>query len=141
MGYPISSIVAKFYLEDFEVKAINISPQPPSMCKIFVDDTFVVIKSAHKRSFWDHINYQDQHIQFTSEDSKTDGSMLLFNILVTPRKDGSLSTTVYRKPTHTDLYLQWDSHHTKSSKYSVVGTLHHRAKTICTSPPAVATGR
>ena len=44
------------------------------------------------------------------------------------------STTLYRKPTHTDLYLQWDSNHTVSSKYSVVGSLHHRAQTICSSP-------
>ena len=45
-----------------------------------------------------------------------------------------LSSTVYRKPTHTDLYLQWDSHHTLPSKYSVIGTLLHRAKTICSNP-------
>ena len=60
--------------------------------------------------------------------------MPILDILVTPREDGSLSTTVYMKPTHTDLYLQWHSHHTISSKYSVVGTLHHRAKTICSNP-------
>ena len=41
-----------------------------------------------------------------------------------------LVTSVYRKPTHTDQYLQWDSHHPISAKYSVVGTLYHRAKTI-----------
>ena len=29
---------------------------------------------------------------------------------------------------HTDLYLQWDSHHTIAAKYSVMSTLHHRAK-------------
>ena len=88
----------------------------------------------HKRSFLDHINSLDQCIQFFIEDSRTDGSMPFLDILVTPKQDGSLSTTVYRKPTHTDLYLQWDSHHTISSKYSVVGTLHHRAKTLCSSP-------
>ena len=37
-------------------------------------------------------------------------------------------------PTHIDLYMQWDSHQTISSKYSVIGTLHHRAKTICSGP-------
>ena len=121
-------------MEDFEVKAINTSPQPPSLWKRFVDDTFVVIKSAHKRSFLDHINSLVQPIHFTSEDSKTDGSMPFLDILVTPRQDGSLSIAVYRKPIHTDLYLQWDSHHTISSKYIVVRTLHHRAKTICSSP-------
>ena len=30
--------------------------------------------------------------------------------------------------------MQWDSHHSILSKYCVVGTLHHRAKTICSSP-------
>ena len=50
------------------------------------------------------------------------------------QEDGSLKTTVYRKPTHTDLYLQWDSNHTITSKYSVVDTLHHRAQVICSSP-------
>ena len=47
--------------------------------------------------------------------------------------DGILQTSVYRKPTHTDLYLQWDSNHTIPSKYNVVGTLYHRAETICSN--------
>ena len=60
--------------------------------------------------------------------------MPFLDILVTPGRDGSLSTSVYRKPTHTDLYLQWDSHHALTSKYSVIGTLQHRANTICSNP-------
>ena len=134
MGPPISSIVANLYMENFEVRVINTSPHPPLMWKRFVDDTFVVIKAAHKQEFLEHINSIDPHIQFTSEDSKPDGSMPFLDMMITPREDDRLSTTVYRKPTHTNLYLQWDSHHPISSKYSVVGTLHHRAKTICSSP-------
>ena len=53
--------------------------------------------------------------------------------LVIPRSDGSFSTTVYRKPTHTDLYLNWDSHYTIANKYSVVNTLHHRARALCSN--------
>ena len=45
--------------------------------------------------------------------------------------DGSLLTTVYTKPTHTDQYLQWDSHYALSAKYSVISTLFHRAKDVC----------
>ena len=82
----------------------------------------------------EHINSIDPHIQFTSEDSKPDGSMPFLDMLITPTEDGRLNRTVYRKPTHTDMYLKWDSHHPISSKYSVVGTLHHRAKTICSIP-------
>ena len=59
--------------------------------------------------------------------------MPFLDILLTPREDGKLSTRVYRKPTHTDLYLQWGSNHTVSSKCSVVGALHHRTKTICSN--------
>ena len=134
MGSHISPIVANLYMENFEVRAINTSPHPPLMWKRFVDDTCLVIKAAHKQEFLGHINSIDHHIQFTSEDSKPDGSMPFLDMMITPKDNGRLGTTVYRKPTHTDLYLQWDSHHTMSSKYSVVGILDHRAKTICSSP-------
>ena len=104
------------------------------MWKRFVDDTCVIIKEAHKQEFLEHINSIDPHIQFTSEDSKEDRSMPFLDMLITPTEDGRLNTSVYRKPTHRDMYLKWDSHHPISSKYSVVGTLHHRAKTVCSSP-------
>ena len=121
-------------MEDFERRAIESSPHPPCFWRRFVDDTFTIIYTAHKESFLKHLNSIDDHIQFTSEDQRPDGSMPFLDILVIPEQDGSLSTTVYRKPTHTDLYLQWDSHHTVSAKYSVVGTLYNRAETICSSP-------
>ena len=41
---------------------------------------------------------------------------------------------MYRKPTHTDQYLQWDSHHHLSAKFSVIHTLSHRASTVCSKP-------
>ena len=94
---------------------------------------FTIIKWSHTREFLDHINSIDEHIQLTCEDSREDGSMPFLDILIRPNEDGSLSTTIYRKPTHTDLCLQWDSHHTIRSKYSVIGTLHHRAQTICSN--------
>ena len=92
------------------------------------------IESTHKSEFLEHINSIDEHIQFTCEDQREDGSMPFLDILITPEEDGSLSTSVYGKSTHTELYLQWDSYHTLTSKYCVIGTLHHRAQTICSNP-------
>ena len=134
MGSPISPIVANLYMEDLETKAIQSAQNPPSFWRRFVDDTLTIMKSSQIESFLQHLNSIDHHIQFTKEDSTPDGYMPSLDILITPREDGSLKTTVYRKPTHTDLYLQWDSNHTITSKYGVVDTLHHRAKVICSSP-------
>ena len=134
MGSPITPIVANLYMESFEVEAIRSAPHPPYLWKRFVDDTFTIIESSYKNEFLEHINSIDKHIQFTAEDQRSDGAMPFLDILVTPGEDGSFSTSVFRKPTHTDLYLQWDSHHTITAKYSVIGTLQHRAQTICSNP-------
>ena len=98
-----------------------------------MDDTFTILQSSQKTRFLEHLNSIDEHIQFTSEEAGDDGSIPFLDVLIIPDEEGSLKTTVYRKPTHTDLYLQWDSNHTVLSKYSVVGSLQHRANTICSN--------
>ena len=50
-----------------------------------------------------------------------------------PQPDNSLLHQCIEKPTHADLYLQWDSHHYLSAKFSVINTLKHRAKTVCSN--------
>ena len=133
MGSPISPIVANLFMEDFEVKAINTAQCPPRMWKRYVDDTCVILDSARKEEFLKHVNSLDPHIQFTSEDAKPDGSIPFLDTIVMPQPNGSLKTTVYRKPTHTDMYLHWDSYHHLSAKFSVINTLRHRAKTVCSN--------
>ena len=54
-------------------------------------------------------------------------------ILLMSEPDKSLKTTVYRKPTHTHLYLQWDGQHNLATEFSVINTLTHKAETICSS--------
>ena len=60
--------------------------------------------------------------------NQDNGAIHFLDTLVQPEADNSLSIKVYHKPTHTDQYFQWNSH-----KYSVIGTLTHRAKTVCTT--------
>ena len=52
MDSPTSPIVANLYVKNLQIRAINTSPDPPLMWKRFVDDTFVVIKAAHKQEFF-----------------------------------------------------------------------------------------
>ena len=76
-------------------------------------------------------NSIEESIQFTAEHTQADGSLPFLDVLVIPQADGTLSTSVYRKPTYTNQYLQWDSHHAISANYSVISTLFHRAKEVC----------
>ena len=133
MGSPISLIVANLYMEDFEFKAINTAEYPPRIWKRYVDDAFVVIDSARKMKFLEHINNMDPNFQFTTEDAKEDEYIPFLDTIVMPQPDNSLLTLVYRRPTHTDLYLQWDSHHHLLAKFSVIKTLKHRTKTVCSN--------
>ena len=133
MGSPLSPIVANIYMEHFETRALETAPHPPSLWKRYVDDTFFIQKTAHKEEFFQHLNSIEEKIQFTAENTKADWSLPFLNTLVTVKEDGSLSTSIYRKPTHTNQYLQWDSHHSIANKYSVINSLLHRANNICSN--------
>ena len=128
MGSPISPLIANIFMEEFEVKALSSFPHPPSLWLRFVDDTFVINQAEHSQEL-QHINNQDPHIQFTVECTQP-GSPPFLDTLITIQPDNTLSTTVYRKPFHTDQYLHWDSNHHITAKQSVFNTLAHRAKTV-----------
>ena len=133
MGSPLSPIIANIFMEHFEKQALESAPHPPSLWRRFVDDTFVILETSHKEEFFHHLNSLDSHIKFTVENTRDDGSIPFLDTLITPNNDGCLQKQVFRKPTHTNQYLKWDSHHAISNKYSVISSLLHRAKDICSN--------
>ena len=48
------------------------------------------------------------------------------------QENGTIKIKVYKKPTHTDQYLNFDSNHHISQKLGIVSTLQHRIDTIVT---------
>ena len=65
--------------------------------------------------------------------------MPILGTLVTPGPDRTFLTTVYRKPTHTGQYLQWDSRHHLHAKCSVFNT-HTQSKDCMFKPIVMAKG-
>ncbi|TWW73056.1 Vasoactive intestinal polypeptide receptor 2 [Takifugu flavidus] len=54
--------------------------------------------------------WKNEHVKFTREDVKGN-SLAFLDCAVKITEDRNLTIEVYRKPTHTDQYLQFDSHH------------------------------
>ena len=116
--------------EYFEKRALDSAPHPPRIWKRYVDDTFCITKSAYINEFTDHINNQDRNIKFTREEEEN-GTLPFLDTVINKLDDGKIK--IFRKPTHTDQYLHFWSHHPLEHKLSVVTTLLHRSE-IVTDP-------
>ena len=99
-----------------------------------MDDTFVIQKEDQNQHFLEHINSVNPTIRFTVKDNKEIGTIPFLDTMVKPEADNALPIAVYRKPTHTGQYLQWDSHHHLLAKYNVINTLAHSTKSVCNKP-------
>ena len=65
-------------------------------------------------------------------EEENNGELAFLNTFL-KRNNGEISVLVYRKPTHTDQYLHYSSHHQTSCKESVVSSLFNRAYSIITN--------
>ena len=105
MGSLVSPIVPNLYMK-YLIKKLSVPPPPPGLWVKYVNDTFVIQQEGQKQTFLEHINKVDQAIKFTVEGNQENGTIPFHDTLVKPKADNSLSITLYRKPMHTDQYLQ-----------------------------------
>ena len=61
----------------------------------------------------------------------------ILDTLTVKQQDGNVKVKVYRKPPHTDQYLDFESNQPLDHKLSVVRTLHHRADNVLSDPEDV----
>ena len=83
------------------------------------------------QSFHAHLNQFSPNIQFTIEREK-EGRLVFLDVLVTCSED-RLQTAGYRKPTHTDQYIPYHSHHHPRVLTGVMRCMRERALRICDS--------
>ncbi|XP_053380090.1 uncharacterized protein LOC128548728 [Mercenaria mercenaria] len=134
MGSPVSPIVCNLYTEHFESLALSTAPTLRVGGSVLWT-TLIPSKQLRQyvNEFTDHINSIDPDIKFTIE--KEDNGTLAFLDTNTVRLiDGHLKTTVFRKPTHTDQYLDFNSAHPEEHKLGVIRTLHQRAEVVTSDP-------
>ncbi|KFD54739.1 hypothetical protein M513_04439, partial [Trichuris suis] len=102
----------------------------PTVFKRYVDDVFAVIKSGKEEIFLEHLNsIFPNHISFTIE--KEENGRLPFLDALVIRDGRRLKTTVYRKPTHSNRYLHFSSHHSRSVMRGIITGMVDRAISVC----------
>ena len=80
------------------------------------------VKSNLVLALQSRLNNIEPSIQFKVE-RETERKISFLDVTVCRQDDGQLSTKVYRKPTHTERYLSFDSHHPAAHKRAVVKSL------------------
>ena len=95
------------------------------------DDTFAKLKTCHIESFLNHLNQQHPRIKFTTE-LPENNSIPFLDTKVKVEEDGSITFGIYRKKTHTDQYLDFNSHHHIKQKTGIIHTFRNRIDTIIT---------
>ena len=136
IGAPLSPVLASVFMIDFETKCIPVSPVPFKMWIRFVDDTYAVVKRGQEEAVLQYLNGVHSSIKFTCE-VEEGGSLPFLDVLVTRGEDGVLKTTVYRKKTHTNRYLNFKSCHSMNVKWGVVKCMVRRAQRICSDEVAL----
>ena len=117
MGSPVSLVVANLCMEVIEESAIIASATPPKVWKRYFDDSFIIIKKHSVLTFHDTLNSIDPKISFTIE-TENNGQTSFLDTLVS-RRDGVVTIDVYRKSSHTDMYM----YHGKKHKISTASKL------------------
>ena len=102
MGSPLSPIVANFFMEDFEAKALASARLLPKLWRRYVDDTNVIWSHGQEKldRFFNHLNCQSSAIKFTME-KEVNGCLPFLDILISRSKDGYLSHSMFWKKMHT----------------------------------------
>ena len=112
-------------------------PIPVKDWKRYVDDVFSIIPKGNCDTMLQYLNSIDPHIKFTIEQPNMEGGIPFLDTFPKPQGE-DIAVAVYRKPTHTDRYLDFHSSHPVLAKRAVVRALMDRAENVCSDPDILA---
>ena len=132
MGSPLGSILANIFLSHHEENWLNKCPIEfkPNFYRRYVDDIFVLFESSESaHSFREYMSSKHQNINFTAEQENI-GSLSFLDVKICG-KNGKFVTSVYRKPTFSGVFTNYESFIPTYQKRGLLHTLLHRSFSIC----------
>ena len=141
MGNPLDPVLACLFMEMWETELrLQLPCKQPSLYKRYIDDCLIQWKHSMQdfHVFLGCLNQLDPHIQLkheveTADPEKLNTTSIPFLDLNIFRSPAGLSFSIYRKPTHTDLYTHFYSAHPLSTKKGILIGLFTRAHRLCSS--------
>ena len=136
MGSPLGPTLANFFLAHFEsVFMENESDCKPELYLRYVDDIFCVFNSDSRVTlFLQFLNNLHPNLKFTSEIGPKELAFLDTSISLPDGDDSSdCSSTVYRKPTNTNVLLNFSAVCPKIWKIGLIKCFLNRAYVVCSS--------
>ena len=130
MGSPVSVVIAEIVMQNIEEKIKPIIQGLSLFWYRYVDDVITCMKTDQIQNVLSAINQINNSVQFTIE-TEQNSCLNFLDLSITRNASGILSFGLYRKPTHTDKYLNFHSSHPVEHKNSVIRSLMHRADSLC----------
>ena len=129
MGSPLSSFLAEAVIQDLEKRSVTNNTDIKTWDR-YVDDVLATVKRDKTEDILQTINNTTNNIKFTKEEEQNN-QLAFLDVLLTRTDDGTLQTQVYKKKTHTDQILNYNSNHPIQHKISCIKTLYNRINTHC----------
>ncbi len=134
MGSPLSSFLAEAVMQDLERRSVTNNNDIKTWDR-YVDDVIATVKKDKTDDILQTINNTTKNIRFTKEEEQNN-QLAFLDVLLTRTNDGTIHTQVYRKQTHTDQILNYNSNHPTQHKISCIKTLFNRINTHCNTEHA-----
>ena len=134
MGSPLGPTLANVFMCHFENIWLENCPShfKPIVYRRFVDDTFLLFRlKDHVEKFRNYLNKQHKKIKFTSE-VEENGSLSFLDIKIS-RENNKCVTSVYRKPTFTGVFTNFESFILDIYKRGLIETLLYRSFRLCSN--------
>ena len=136
MGSPLGALFANIFMCELENTVI---PRIQDIIKNwtrYVDDTFATVEAKNVTKVENELNKFHESIKFTHE-VENDRKISFLDVLIKRNEEGGVDTSVYRKPTNTDIYINWKAHAPVIWKIATLKSLIKRAFLISSTEVAL----
>ncbi len=114
MASLVSPIIAYLFMEFLEQRAIVTAPMDinQKLWKCYVDDILEPVRKDKFDALTEHLNQVDDTDSIKFSDAwEKDSQLVYLDVLLVRKEDENFKLLVYCKPSHTDQYLSFNSHH------------------------------